>query len=191
MSELLKKFVELYQKQNFKITEGFMTVGQAEWFQSFLQKTPSVHKIVEIGFNGGFSSGVMLSTRSDLEIVSVDLGLHDYVLPCKTWIDSQFPGRHMLLIGDSRSVLPRIPHYLKEADVIFIDGGHCDDIPMTDIQNVLRHCRPDAWIIIDDYIGFAPVVVKAVNDCIKAHQLHGIQSGEAADRGWIVCKKIS
>ena len=191
MSELLKKYVDLYLAQKFNITEGFMTLAQAEWFQSLLQKQTKVHKIVEIGFNGGFSAGVMLNTRSDIEVLSVDLGAHDYVLTCKTWIDKQFPNRHMLIIGDSRNVLPRLGRQLEEADLIFIDGGHLDDVPLSDIHNVLRFCRPDAWIVIDDYARYAPDVVKAVNECLKDHKLHGIQSADDKQRGWVLCKKIA
>jgi predicted O-methyltransferase YrrM len=190
MSLLLESYTKKYLASGIKATEGFMSGPQAEWCVGFLQKHPEIKKIVEIGFNGGFSSGVFLTVRSDIEIVSVDIGLHDYVLPAKAWIDSQFKGRHTLIIGDSRDVLPKIPHYLKEADLIFIDGGHDKDIPDRDIHNTLLHCRPDAHILIDDYIGFAPVVVNAVNSYLKSHRLHGIQVAEGGDRGWILCKKV-
>ena len=190
MSTLLKKYCDKYLEQKFNITEGFMTSEQAEWFQSFLQKNLKIKKVLEIGFNGGFSSGVVLNTRADLTVVSIDLGAHDYVLPAKAWIDKEFPNRHLLLIGDSRSVLPRVQGFIEEADCIFIDGGHCEDVPERDIENVLRACRPDAWIVIDDYAPYAPDVVKAVNEKLKSHMLHGIQVADSKTRGWIVCKKV-
>jgi len=190
MSKGLEKFISDYTAQKFNITEGFLTGNQAAWFEAFLQKTPQIKSILEIGFNGGFSSGVLLNTRPDISVVSVDLGAHDYVLPAKTWIDKKFPNRHLLLIGDSTSVLPRIPQYIKEADCIFIDGGHTGTIPAQDIRNTLLHCRPDAWIVIDDYAPYAPDVVKAVNEMLKEHKVHGILQGEEKERGWIVVKKI-
>ena len=190
MNKLLNEYVSDYQKQDFKITEGFMTYAQAEWLQSWIQKNLKIRKILEIGFNGGFSSGVMLNTRADISVVSVDLGCHEYVLPCKSWIDKKFPDRHLLVIGDSRSVLPRLAHHIQEADLIFIDGGHTGDIPARDIFNCLQHCRPDAFILIDDYAPYAPDVVKAVDECLKDHKLHGILSATDKQRGWILCKKV-
>lgn len=190
MSVLLERFVKDYAEQKFQITEGFMTVSQAEWLQSFLQKTLKIRKILEIGFNGGFSSGVMLNTRDDISVLSVDLGVHDYILPAKTWIDKKFPNRHLLLVGDSTSVLPRIPDHIKEADLIFIDGGHTEDIPLKDIHHTLLHCRPDAYILIDDYAPYAPDVVKAVDATLKEHKMHAILSATDKQRGWILCKKV-
>ena len=190
MSKSLQDYFGEYGSNKFNITEGFMVGTQAAWFEAFLQKRPAVKKILEIGFNGGFSSGVFLNTRPDITVTSVDLGAHDYVLPCKTWIDKKFPNRHLLIIGDSTSVLPRIPALIQEADCIFIDGGHTGTIPAQDIHNTLLHCRPDAWIVIDDYAPYAPDVVKAVDTALKEHKLAGIQSAESERRGWIVVKKI-
>ena len=186
----LSSYCAQYAQQEFKITEGFMTGEQAEWSDAFLQKHPEIHKILEIGFNGGFSSGVFLNCREDITVTSVDLGAHDYILPTKAWIDKKFPNRHLLLVGDSTSVLPRIPQHIKEADCIFIDGGHLGDVPYKDIQNTLLHCRPDAYIIIDDYAQYAPDVVKAVNHFCKEHKLHAIQVAETKHRGWVIGKKV-
>jgi predicted O-methyltransferase YrrM len=177
-------------KEKFEVTEGFMTLPQAEWLEAWLQKHLEVKKVLEIGFNGGFSSGVFLNTRPDITVTSVDLGAHPYVLTTKAWIDHEFPRRHLLLIGDSRDVLPRIPDSIREADMIFIDGGHQGDVPERDIYNVLKHCSPKAWIVIDDYAQYAPDVVRTVNQNLKDHKLHGVQAIEGGQRGWIVCKPL-
>jgi len=120
--------------------------------------------IMEIGFNGGHSALLFLSiTPPDTKIVSFDLGEYAYVFAAKRYIDSVFPGRHTLVTGDSTTTIPnyeeQVAHRLKNKetapplkfDLIFIDGGHQDDIPLKDILNSQRLARDDRTIVaIDD-----------------------------------------
>lgn len=120
--------------------------------------------IMEIGFNGGHSALLFLSiTPPETKIVSFDLGEYAYVFAAKRYIDSVFPGRHTLVTGDSTTTIPnyeeQVAHRLKNTetapplkfDLIFIDGGHQDDIPLKDILNSQRLARDDRTIVaIDD-----------------------------------------
>ena len=120
--------------------------------------------IMEIGFNGGHSALLFLSiTPPDTKVVSFDLGEYAYVFAGKRYIDSVFPGRHTLVTGDSTATIPnyeeQIAHRLKNPatapplkfDLIFIDGGHQDDIPLKDILNSQRLARNDTTVVaIDD-----------------------------------------
>ena len=120
--------------------------------------------IMEIGFNGGHSALLFLSiTPPETKVVSFDLGEYAYVFAAKKYIDSVFPGRHTLVTGDSTTTIPnyeeQVAHRLKNTetapplkfDLIFIDGGHQDDIPLKDILNSQRLARDDRTIVaIDD-----------------------------------------
>jgi len=47
-------------------------------------------KILENGFNSGFSALLMLLSRPDIVLTCVDIGYHSYVRPCYDIIKSHF-----------------------------------------------------------------------------------------------------
>jgi len=120
--------------------------------------------IMEIGFNAGHSALLFLAiTPPETKVVSFDLGEYAYVFAAKRYIDSVFPGRHTLVTGDSTFTIPnyeeQVAHRMNNPnsapphrfDLIFIDGGHQDDIPLKDIMNSQRLARsPDTIVAIDD-----------------------------------------
>lgn len=104
-------------------------------------------KALEIGFNSGYSSVLMLLSNPDIKITCVDIGWHKYTVPCYEQIKRDFGDRINLLVGDSRIVVPSINDTF---DLIHIDGGHSLDIAESDIihtQNKLLH---NSTIIMDD-----------------------------------------
>jgi len=110
--------------------------------------------IMEIGFNAGHSAEVFLKNNPTLTLTSFDLGVHEYVLKAKEYIDMMYPKRHTLLLGDSQVSVPR---YIdanpgKTFDLIFIDGGHDYPIVNADIENCLRLSTKDTLILLDDTI---------------------------------------
>ena len=132
--------------------EGYLSREQAEWFTQILETNPAVSRVIEIGFNAGDSSCVFLGARDDLAVVSFDLGQHRYVTRAKQYIDKTFPGRHTLILGDSRQTLPDYlaSHPGAAFDLAFIDGGHEYDVASADIRNVLPAVRPGGLVVIDD-----------------------------------------
>lgn len=63
--------------------------------------------VLEIGFNGGHSALLFLAiTSPQTRVVSFDLGHYSCVFAAKKYIDSVFPGRHMLIKGDSTQTIP-------------------------------------------------------------------------------------
>jgi FkbM family methyltransferase len=120
--------------------------------------------IMEIGFNAGHSALLFLAmTPPDTKVVSFDLGEYAYVFAAKRYIDSVFPGRHTLVTGDSTFTIPnyeeQVAHRMNDPvtapphkfDLIFIDGGHQDDIPLKDILHSHRLARSNETIVaIDD-----------------------------------------
>ena len=60
--------------------------------------------------------------------------------------------RHRLILGDSRLTLPayKASHPAETFDLLFIDGGHDDDIPALDLQHCLELAHTDSLIVLDD-----------------------------------------
>ena len=149
----------------YHLIEGgsFQIRAQVARLREFVAKRQP-KSIMEIGFNGGHSALLFLSiTPPETKVVSFDLGEYAYVFAAKRYIDSVFPGRHTLVTGDSTTTIPnyeeQVAHRLKNKetapplkfDLIFIDGGHQDDIPLKDILNSQRLARDDKTIVaIDD-----------------------------------------
>lgn len=108
--------------------------------------------IMEIGFNAGHSAEIFLQNNKNLTLTSFDLGGHTYVSTAKEYIDSTYPNRHTLILGDSRET---IPYYLKnnkdvKFDFIFIDGGHEYEIAKTDMENCFHLAHKDTIVALDD-----------------------------------------
>ena len=147
------------------LTEFLGKVGYKE-FEGYSQQCPEQVKklieltakpnirVMEIGFNAGHSAEVFLSNNPTLDLTSFDLGFHNYLLSAKQYIDTAFPGRHTLILGDSTKSLPK---YIKDYpnsrfDVIFIDGGHEYYIAYADMTNCMQLAHSNTLVILDDVI---------------------------------------
>ena len=118
-----------------------------------LTNKPNIN-VMEIGFNAGHSAEVFLQNNTELTLTSFDLGEHNYVTTAKEYIDTIYPNRHKLFLGDSRTT---IPTYLKnnkdtKFDIIFIDGGHQYEIAKADMENCFHLAHKDTIVVLDDTI---------------------------------------
>ena len=134
------------------ISEGYLSNEEAGFFRRLLAENPSIKKILEVGFNAGHSSYAFLGARPDVTVVSFDLGEHAYVAKAKAFMDMKFPGRHTLVLGDSRETLPRYSAEHPDAafDLIFIDGGHEYDVAVADLLNCQAMAHPSGLVVMDD-----------------------------------------
>ncbi len=151
---------ELHRSLGWRVItlEGWSRPDQRAWFTHLLNKTLEVRRIVEVGFNAGHSSLVFLQARTNISVVSFDLGTHGYIHSAKTFIDSRFPGRHTLILGDSTVTVPLYQQKHPEAsfDLAFIDGGHDYEIASADVRNVLPLIHPAGLVVMDDLCPWKP-----------------------------------
>lgn len=110
------------------------------------------NNMMEIGFNAGHSADIFLSTSKDLELLSFDLGEHDYSNEAKKYMDMTYPSRHSIIYGDSKRT---IPEYIEQNenkifDLIFIDGGHDYETAHADLINCRNLADENTVVIMDD-----------------------------------------
>ena len=103
---------------------------------------------MEIGFNSGFSTLLMLLSNPNIRVLCYDLGNHKYTLPCYSKLKETFGDRITIIIGDSRNTL----QYDTEIyDLIHIDGGHTTEVAQNDIINSYKLSKNGTILIMDDY----------------------------------------
>jgi predicted O-methyltransferase YrrM len=193
MNSTVQEILKRHATSKVQATEGHCSPGQLEFLVEFLKAHPEVKTVFEIGFNAGHSSLAFLMSRPDIQVVSLDLGAHDYVIKAKTWLDTEFPGRHLLLIGDSVKTMPRIvKDKLVSPDLIFLDGGHDAPIPEADLKTCLELARPDTWIIVDDVCPHMKDVVAAVQKAQREFKFAVFQVAKTNEyNAWAIGKKIA
>ena len=155
--------------------EGGSLIDQCKYFINYLIDNPNIKNIIEIGFNTGVSSAYFLSARDDINVISVDIGFHRYIIECKKLIDEQFPGRHKLIIGDSRQIIPELNKLEPriKPDLIFIDGDHTEPTPIIDARNCLALADKETVLVMDDtnLINGWAGVLQAMCELIKTREI--------------------
>ena len=114
-----------------------------------LNKNPK--QILEIGFNAGFSTLLMLMTNPNINITCVDICEHKYVIPCYEVISKKFPGKVEFIKGNSEIVLPNLIKQNKRYDMIHFDGCHKVLTVFHNIHNSIKMSNENTILIIDDY----------------------------------------
>jgi predicted O-methyltransferase YrrM len=145
------------KKQKVLIIEGSSSKAEQKYLAS-LAAPKSVKLIFEIGFNAGFSSVNFLLANPRAEVYSFDTGHHECVQPAKKYIDRHFPGRHHLILGDSRRTVPAFAGENPDLkfDLIFVDGGHMYKVALADLENCRQLARPDTPVVMDDLTPWLP-----------------------------------
>lgn len=109
----------------------------------------NVQNVMEIGFNSGFSTLLMLLSNPHMKISCFDLGEHSYTMPCFNKLKETFGDRLQITIGDSCQTLRQVNDVTY--DLIHIDGGHSTEVAESDIVNCYRLSKKGSILIMDDY----------------------------------------
>jgi predicted O-methyltransferase YrrM len=158
-----KNYIDMYLlpiiKDSSELLEGniFMYHHTLDYTDIFLNKTKNITNLVlnkniknvmEIGFNSGFSTLLMLLSNNSINVTCFDLGEHKYTIPCFQKLKETFGNRIEIIIGDSMKTLPIIN---SKYDLIHIDGGHMSEVAESDIINSYRLSNSGTILIMDDY----------------------------------------
>jgi len=142
-----------------ELLEGniFMLHNTTNYTNTYLNKRKNISNIVlnkniknvmEIGFNSGFSTLLMLVSNPNICISCFDLGEHKYTMPCYEKLKETFGDRINITIGDSTKTLDNVN---DKYDLIHIDGGHSIEVANSDIINSYRLSKQGTILIMDDY----------------------------------------
>lgn len=105
------------------------------------------NNILEIGFNAGHSALIMLLVNQESRITIIDICQHPYTKACFNYLDSRFPGRLTLIVGDSTKVIQKLSS--EKFDLIHYDGGKEKTI-FEDLNNSVDLVKDDHVLLIDD-----------------------------------------
>jgi len=129
--------------------EGFsQQIPKQVYDLTVLIDNTDIKTVMEIGFNAGHSAEIFLDTNPSIHLTSFDLGAHNYVNIAKDYIDSTYPSRHTLVLGDSMKTIPAWKQ--TTYDFIFIDGGHDYDTAKADLMNCRRFANENTVVLMDD-----------------------------------------
>lgn len=154
--DIIKQYPESYFAEGNIVFEGGGNVGLSERFKhkrDNLRNLAKKHdKILEIGFNAGHSSLLMLLSNPNCTIQSFDLGEHPYTRPCFQYLAETFPNRIKIILGDSTKTVPAFIAENPDAKytMLHVDGGHDDYVFMQDVYNCRSLAEPNNVVIVDD-----------------------------------------
>lgn len=141
------------RRRGFTIREGSASMEELAYLLTTAEQNGS-QSVGEIGFHTGRSALAFLHAHPGISVTSFDIGKHPFIQVTKEVIDRKFPGRHTLILGDSRQAVPQFASENPETtfDTIFIDGGHSFTEAWSDIVNFksLAHSQTD--VIMDDLV---------------------------------------
>jgi len=107
--------------------------------------------IMEIGFNAGHSTLMMLIANPTASYALFDLNYHPYTDPCFQLLKQTFPTMH-IEYGDSSTTVPQFISSNPDAkyDLIHVDGSHELIFAEKDYENSKRLSTKNTIILFDD-----------------------------------------
>lgn len=188
----IKKYYSNLDK-NFIFEGGENSIenkGQAKRLIELCNKY-NCKNIMEIGFNAGHSADLFLSIDQNIKVTSFDIGVHKYVDYGKKFIDNKYPGRHSLILGDSKKTIPDFfqGNSNIKFDLIFIDGDHSEVGAISDLFNCKKLSHSETIVVMDDTRNEEPMaswninVNKAWQKCISAGIVYQIESEDYNQEG--------
>lgn len=135
-----------YSKHLSNKKENAMIPKQVNFINFFKKFNPK--KVLEIGFNAGFSALLIKMICPECHLTCVDINSHPYVIPCYNQISKNYLNINLIL----ESSITALPKLIKknEFDVIHLDGNHELQTAEIDLLNSLQLCKSGSVIIFDD-----------------------------------------
>jgi len=156
LERLMWDVYEYVRDKGAPIYEGGASVAEATYLKGLAESSNAV-TIAEIGFNVAFSSIALLEASPNTKVVSFELDRRRAVELAKEFVDERYPGRHELIIGDSRETVPAFAEANgKTMDLVFVDGGHLYEVAWADIVNSQNIAKPGGLVVVDDLIPWYP-----------------------------------
>ena len=117
---------------------------------------PLISTVCETGFNAGYSALNYLIANPNVSVVSFDIQSNFYTPFAILALESMFPDRSItVIVGDSTLTVPHFTNILRSfhgvvgsCDLIFIDGGHSEEVLRADMRN-MRHLANHAEKVHD------------------------------------------
>jgi len=110
-----------------------------------LDSVNSTSLICETGFNAGHSALLFLFLHPTVHVISFDLCEHFYCRLAEELLKELFPNRFKLIVGDSTRTLSTLVRRSKtriQCDLVFIDGGHQGEVPLSDLTSFWQLGHP-------------------------------------------------
>ena len=147
------------------IDEKSVPIKERSWKREFLRKAVKGCKYgLEIGFNAGHSSAIILSTNKDIVLTAVDICHYKYTIKTAKFMFKCFKPRFNFLGGTSKKVL-RGKKLKNQLDFIHVDGGHGIEDFYFDIDWSEKNLIKGGRLLVDD--AYLPDYVKYLNHKIE------------------------
>lgn len=147
-----------------------------------LARMSNVHRICEIGFNGGHSASLWLWANSNAEVVMFDLWEHDASPLGEKFLLSDearalgivdATSRLKIVKGNSLSTVTRFAaeNPSTKCDLLSVDGGHSYEVALADVAHMHNLANPHFnTMLVDDTECTLPYCVDAA---LEEHQRRG------------------
>ena len=196
MSAPFQEFVAGIQRLPVRV--GSVSQPQQDFIRAFLREHPEIRTVLETGFHIGLSAATFLDTRPNINVISFDIFWFDYTRRAKLLLDIAYPGRNLLIAGNSITSLPTwfaltgsSAAASVKPDFVFIDGGHERPVPAIDLYHILRELPAGTLVMVDDYCveHGSQGVMEAVQGCADRSEIVEVSAYKAADRGWVMGRR--
>ncbi len=177
--------------KSFSSTEGYWSTSDCVDVAKDILEYTSATKMLEIGFNIGYSASTWLQHGIESLIV-LDIGYHLDTLPAIKATAKHFSDKQVKWwIGDSTSK-DAFELEIPEIDIAFIDGEHSYKAAFSDSKLAIQNKAK--WLVFDDVIqghqnGIDKAIQKLIDDKlveqVKSYKMTWTEEGEV-----ILCKVL-
>jgi predicted O-methyltransferase YrrM len=116
----------------------------------FLINQLQPRKVLEIGFNWGYSATLVMESCSWSTLRSIDIAQHWYTVLAGELVEQLYRGRFSAVWKDSHTALRDEIAAGNRYDMIIVDGGHSYEIARLDIELSMKLLTPGGVLVVDD-----------------------------------------